>query len=385
MKMKLNLKNKLLIGAVCALFTFVSPVASVEWGGILKNDTQGLLPAFKNFSLSQSDSLYMWLSSPLGESGLYFSGEGMYKFTLTTADSNFTQFIDVDLLKISGDYETAKGILSVSAGRYMVSDNTAAIFAQNIDGVSVKYAGKRFSVSGFGGYTGLLNSLNVTMLNKDGVSFSPETKIYSLSNGFVPAGVSFELPSLFANQSLSIQTLAFIDLGEEKYNRFYGTLLLSGPITNSFLYNFSTSFGTNDFSSLMNYSALNFYLYPKDFLSVSFGAEYASGKNGSLSPFLGVTSRSVVNSLTAPQTTGAIVPNVVFSVVLDRMYFGVTSKFLMAIPEGKVETKGVEADLSFIYAVFTDLQIGFDLNSYFDISKNNEDNLTATLRAAISF
>ena len=28
MKMKLNLKNKILIGAVCALFTFVSPLAS---------------------------------------------------------------------------------------------------------------------------------------------------------------------------------------------------------------------------------------------------------------------------------------------------------------------------------------------------------------------
>lgn len=385
MKMKLNLKNKLLIGAVCALFTFVSPVASLEWGGILKNDTQGLLPAFKNFSLSQSDSLFMWLSAPLGESGLYFSGEGMYKFTFTTADNNFSQLADVDLLKISGDYQTAKGIFSIAAGRYMMSDSTAVIFAQNFDGVSVKYAGNRFAVSGFGGYTGLLNSLNVTMINKDGIAFGPESKIYSLSNGFVPAGVSFELPSLFTNQSLSIQTLAFIDIGEEKYNRFYGTLLLSGPITNSFLYNFATSFGTNDFSSLMNYSALNFYLYPNDFLSISFGAEYASGKNGPFSPFLGVTSRSIVNSLTAPQTTGAIVPNVVCSCVFDKMYFGITGKFLMAVPEDKVETKGVEADFSFIYAVFTDLQIGFDLTSYFDISKNNEDNLTATLRAAISF
>lgn len=387
MKMKLNVKNKLLIGAVCALFTFVSPVASVEWGGILKNDTQVLLPAFSDFSLSQSDSLFMWLSSPLGESGMYFSTEGMYKFTLATGNgnNNFSQLADVDLLKVSGDYETAKGVFSFAFGRFMMTDSTAAIFAQNFDGVTAKYSANRFVISGFGGYTGLLNSLNVSMLDKDGTVFAPANEIYSLSNAFVPAGITFELPSIFTNQSLGIQILSFIDLGEEKYNRFYGTLMLSGPVTNKFFYDLAASFGTNDFSAFMNYSALNFHLYPNDYLALSFGAEYASGKNGPFSPFLGVTSRSVVNSTTAPQTTGSIIPDFVISCVIDRMYFGITGKFLMAIPESEVEMKGVEADFSFIYSVFTDLQIGFDVTSYFDISKNNEDNLTATLRAAISF
>ena len=385
--MKLNVKNKLLIGAVLALFVIISPAASAEWGGILKNDSQALLPGFKDFSFSQSDSLYLWLSSPLGESGMYFSGEGMYKFTLTAGDgdSTFTQVADVDLFKLSGDYKTNKGVFSFSAGRYMITDSTAVIFAQNFDGASVKYAGNKFSFSAFGGYTGLQNSLNVTMLSKDGYAFISENKIYNLANAFVPAGVTFELPSLFTNQSLSFQGLAFIDFGSEKYNRFYGTLLLSGPISNNFYYNLATSFGTSDFTSLMNYSVLNFYLYPNDFLSVAFGAEYASGKNGPFSPFLGVTSRKVVNSLTAPETSGAIVPNAVCSAVINNMYFGITSKFLMAIPESKVETKGVEADFTFICSVFTDLQIGFDLVSYFDISKNNEDNLTATIKAAISF
>ena len=122
-----------------------------------------------------------------------------------------------------------------------------------------------------------------------------------------------------------------------------------------------------------------------EIMSVSLGTEYASGKNGFLSPFLGVTSRSVVNSLSAPQTTGAIIPNVSCSFVVDKVYVGITSKVLLAIPESEVQVKGVEADLSFIYAPFTDLQLGLDINSYIDISKSNDNNLTATLRAALSF
>ena len=383
--MKLNVKNRFLINVICALFVFATPAASVEWGGIFKNDSQFLLPGFKDFSVAQSDSIYMWLTAPFGESGLYFSGEGLCKFTYTTADKNFSLLADVDLFKVGGDYETKNGTFSISFGRYMVTDSTAAIFAQNMDGLSLKYAGRSVAFSAFGGYTGLQNALNVSMLDKDGYVFMPENKVYSLANAFVPAGITLELPAVFTNQSLSIQTLAFIDLGSEKYNRFYGTFLLSGPITNAFFYSFATSVGTNNFSSLMNYSVLGFYLYPSDKVSISFGAEYASGKNGPLSPFLGVTSRSVVNSLSAPQTTGSIVPNLILSVVMDKMYLGITGKFLMAIPESKIEPKGAEADLSFLYSIFTDFQIGVDVTSYFDITKNNEDNFSATLRAAISF
>ena len=385
--MRLNVKNRFLISAVCAFFAFVTPAASVEWGGILKDETRALLPNFTNFSFSQSNSLYMWLTAPLGQNGTYFSGEGMYKYTLTVTDGNndFVNVVDVDLFKISGDYQLNKGTFSFAVGRYMFADSTAAIFAQNFDGASIKYSGRKFAFSAFGGYTGLLNSLVVSMLNKDGVAFDSTNKFYSLSNAFVPAGATIEFPSLFANQALSIQALAVMDFGEEKYNRFYGTLLFSGPLANNFFYYLASSFGTNDFASVMNYSTLNFYLYPTNIMTVSFGAEYASGKNGFLSPFLGVTSRSVVNSLTAPQTTGAIIPNLSCSFVVDKVYVGISTKFLLAVPESDFEAKGVEADLSFIYAPFTDLQLGFDVNSYIDISKSNENNLTATLRAALSF
>lgn len=385
--MKLNVKNRFLVSVVCALFVFVSPVASVEWGGMLKNDTQALVPDFSDFTFVQSNGLYMWLTTPFGDSGMYFSGEGMYKYKLTVADgkNDFQNIVDVDLFKIYGDYELNKGTLSFALGRYLFADSTSAIFVQNFDGASIKYAGRKFAFSAFGGYTGLQNSLVVSMLNKNGAVFESTNKFYDLANGFVPAGATFEFPSLFANQALSIQALAVLDTGTEKYNRFYGTLLFSGPLSNKFFYYLASSFGTNDFTSVMNYSTLNFYLYPADIMTVTVGAEYASGKNGFLSPFLGVTSRSVVNSLTAPQTSGAIIPNASCSFVIDRLYIGVNGKFLIAVPDSNVEAKGVEADLSIIYAPFTDLQFGLDVNSYFDISKNNENNLTATLRAALSF
>ena len=384
--MKSN-KNKYIISILVSLFISVIPAASVEWGGVIKNDSQAQLANFSDFSFIQSDGVYLWLNAPFGKSGLYFSGEGMYKYSLTIADGEnaFTHFADLDLFKVGGDYELSKGSFSISLGRFMMTDCTAAVFSQNSDGLAVKYQGGKFGISAYAGYTGLLNALNVSMLDKDGYVFVSDGEIYSLANAFVPAMVTFEFPSLFANQALSLQCDAFLDLGEEKYNRFYGTLLLSGPISNKIFYNFASTFGTNSFSSLMNYTVFNFFIYPNEIMALSFGAEYASGKNAFFNPFLGVTSRSIVNSLSAPQTSGEILPNATVSFVFDKVFFGLTGKFLMGVPESSVEIKGAEADLSFICAPFTDLQIGFDVTSYFDLSKSNDSNLAATLKVAISF
>lgn len=383
--MKRFFMNRLLLGTF-VLFLFSAPIFAFEWGGVIKNDSQVLLPEFQNFSLLQSDSLYLWFNAPFGKSGVYFAGEGMYKFSLTTDDElAISHLADLDLLKIGGDFNLKKGTFSFSAGRFLIIDSTSAIFSQNSDGVSVKYSADKVKFTVYAGYTGLLNALNVSMLDKNGSIFASDGNVYSLAHPYVPVIGTFEFPALGANQSLSIQGNAFLDFGEDKANRYYATLLLSGPISNKFFYSLATSVGSENFINLMNYSVLMMSVYPSNNLAISVGAEYASGKNAFFSPFKGITSRSVVNSVSAPETSSVIVPNLSTALIFDKLICSVSGKALLVIPDTKIDFNGFEVDLSVSYNVFSDLQLGLDVTSYFDIASKNDDNLTATLRAAISF
>lgn len=376
----MRIKNKLFLSVIFSFCVTTFSVAAVEWGGIFKNDSQVLS------LINQSNSIYLWLASPLGDSGLYFSGEAMYKYNLTIDDENvFTHFFDVDLFKVYGDYAVGDNTLSLSFGRYMITDETSAVFAQNSDGLSVKFSADLVNVTGYVGYTGLLNSQNVSMLDKDGFVFDSDDKVYSLANPFIPVIATVTFPSLFANQSLSLQESAFFDLGEGKSNLYYSTLLLTGPVTNSISYNVATVFGSADFNNIMNYTAFNLNFYPTDSLLLSFGTEFASGKNDSFAAFKGITSRNVVNSVNAPETSGVLVPNVAVTYIYSNLLLSTNAKFLFGLPEDGFSTEGFEADVSIIYNVFTDLQLSLDVTTYCGISNKDENKTTATIRAAISF
>ena len=58
----------------------------------------------------------------------------------------------------------------------------------------------------------------------------------------------------------------------------------------------------------------------------------------------------------------------------------------MACPESSFEAQGAEMDFYLTYSIFPDFQIGVDVTSYFDVtSQKDNNNLTATLRFAVSF
>lgn len=373
---------KKIVSIALTLVALSSSIFAAEWGGVFKNGSKISLPAFTDFGFRQTNDLYLWLNSPLGDSGVYFSGEGMYEFTYSKGKENsaVTNIADVDLFKFSGDYEINEATLSFSAGRFSVSDSTSAIFTQNIDGAAVKYSASLFRISAWAGYTGLLNSNNITMIDGNAAAYAPETKVYSLSNGFIPLNATVEFPVLLGNQSLSIQANGFIDLGKSKTSRYYGTLMVSGPITNSIFYDVASSIGSANFSNVMNYTTFNFYYYPLDMFFVSCGLEYAT-KN-----FTGITSRAVVSSVSAPETKAMILPKLSATLLFDNFVASLNGKFLISTPETGTKASGVEADLSVAYNVFSDLQFGLDVTSYFDVAGIKEDNnFSATLKVAVSF
>lgn len=372
-----------------ALLFSITSLTAMDWGGILKNSSKALLPNFLDFGLSQTNDVYLWMNTPLGNSNMFFSAEGLYEFNYYYANETglVSNYLDLDLFKFYGDFEFENSnTLSISLGRFTVSDASAAIYAQNIDGLFVKYNAGFINFSTYAGYTGLLNSQKVSMLDGEAQVFAYKSALYSLSNPYLPFNASIEFPALFGNQSFVFQLNGCADFGEQKANRFYATLWLTGPISNMCFYNVATVFGTKNFSSLMNFSTLDLYVYLSDIFFFSAGAEYASGKQGPFSPYVGITSRPVVASLTAPETSASFLPKVSATVILNQMSLALTGKFYMACPESSFEAQGAEMDFYLTYSIFPDFQIGVDVTSYFDVtSQKDNNNLTATLRFAVSF
>ncbi len=376
--------------SIAAAFIFsICSLSALDWGGILKNTSKVMLPNFLDFGLNQKDDLYFWLNTPLGNSNMFFSAEGLYEFGyyMDSSSNILSHALDIDLFKLYGDFEFENSnTFSISLGRFLVSDASSVILAQNIDGLFLKYHTGFITASAYAGYTGLLNSQLITMLDGEAYAYSYDSALYTLSNPYLPFNASLEFPALFGNQSLVFQLNGCLDFGEQKANRYYATLWLTGPITNMSFYNVSTIFGTKDFKNLMNYSSLDLYFYLSDIFFFSAGAEYASGKHGPFSPFVGITSRAIVASITAPETSASLLPKVSATVILNNMSLAVIGKYYIACPETSFDSQGVEMDFFLTYSIFSDFQIGLDVTSYFDVtSQKDNNNLTATLKFAVSF
>ena len=170
--------KKLIISICTILCLMAAPLASVEWGGLLFNESGASTSDFKEITIKQTDGISLWLKSPLGkDSGFYFSSEILYKFSLDIAkgsDPQFKQIFDLPMLKVTGDLNAGAGLLSLNAGRFYYVDATSAVISQVVDGVALSYTLPTVKLGGFLGYTGLLNSLNVPMA----VNSSNNNEIY---------------------------------------------------------------------------------------------------------------------------------------------------------------------------------------------------------------
>ena len=376
------MKKSLFLAAV--LSAVLLPAFSVEWGGIFKNNSK-ISSNFKTASFKQSDSIYLWSNQYLNKDGsLYASEEILFKFDYYSSYKIIVNTVDIDLLKITGDFELEGSNLFFGAGRFIANDLSNVVFAQNCDGLSVKYTLPLVEFSMYAGYTGLLNSNAVVMLDSDGTSFAPANKVYALSHRFVPlsAGVSF--PVLFGNQSIELQGNAFIDLAATDKSRYYGEFKISGPIANSVYYNVVTVLGSESFKNLTNYTAVDFYYFPIRTVMVDGGIEWASGDEGIFKPFTGITSRPVCNSAAYPETSGVLAVKAVAGVSLKDFYISGTGKVVM--PSAlSYSVKGFEADVSASYNIFTDLKVGLDATVFVDLKDSTDNNFTATLRVALAF
>ena len=72
---------KKILGTLLCAFCLVSSLSAYEWGGIFKNKTTVKTIDFENAGVKQADTLFLWYSTPFGNSGFNFSAEGLYGLT----------------------------------------------------------------------------------------------------------------------------------------------------------------------------------------------------------------------------------------------------------------------------------------------------------------
>lgn len=373
--------------SICLLSLVSVSVSAYDWGGVFNNSTHFAYNDKAGSSVTQSNAAYLWLQSKFSDD-LLFSSEVMYKYRFNAKKdySSFENIFDIDLLKLSGSSYFAKGNLDFSVGRFIVSDITGSIFAQNSDGLLLKYAAKKLNLSLYTGYTGLLNAHSVSIVNKDGIVDRAKNDFYSLCKPYIPLSLGVNIQQLFLQQSVSIFADMFIDASGEKDNRFYATLALDGPLTQGFYYDFSTTFASYTFKELALYSKAKIHMFITEALYASVGFEYASGNNGSLKTFRTFSSRPVVSAYDTIETAGVMLPSLSLTGSFGDIYANFDAKLLLDCAESTTKVWGPEVVTSIVYNLFYDVQFGLDGVAFWDLKNDgNFSNYSATLKINIAF
>ena len=382
---------KRLLCTAAALIAGTASFFAVEWGGKIANDTSFMGKA-DDLKLKQSDTVGLWMNIPLNRTNsVYVAAEAYYKFTYDdteTADEEFENVINCNLLKLSAGWMAGNGnMISLSAGRFPVSDFTGIIFNQPADGLNFKVSSQAVDFSIFAGYTGLLNAKEVTILTPADTEYEEsDDDFYAFAPKYLPFGFSFAFPSVFGNQHISLEGWGFADLNGDDCNRYYGMLGLDGYLLRNLSYNVKTVFGTKNFDSLMNFSSLSFDLNPAGNFGIKLYGTYASGKQGSLSAFSGFTSMTAVSTRFADleyssMVTGGLQLSNVFAGVL---YASLGGAVLFECPDSSVEYFGMQLSADVLWNIFYDVQLGLSASQFIGDDSDNSKT-TLSVKAVIAF
>lgn len=386
------MKKTVLSAAFAVLL--LAPLCAFDWGGKLNSTTKYQGDKFNSLFWYESAGVHLWFTSPIG-SKLYFGTDASYEFRYDQKGGTVKNIVDINLFKLSGTFHpNQKDTFEFGAGRFSVNDATGIIFNQTSDGIYAKYSWPVCSVSLYGGTTRLLNSHDVVILRRFSdttVKSEHASFVYVLGPSYIPLGLSLYFPSLFLNQDITLEQWGFIDYSGDGYNRFYTTLMFSGPVLNNLFYAASTTLSmanTASFSNLSNLSKLTLAFYPAEKASIGFSGVYASGDHGAVSPFRGFTSQTAV---LASETAGfgteyesklkaEISGTYTF---LSRVYVGASAAAVFACPN-TFSYNGFQWRIDAIWNIFHDLQLSSAIYQY--IGKNGgNDKLCLSFSGAFVF
>lgn len=356
-------------------FILISSAVAFEWGGTLKNDSRVSINAEKLVVYNQTNSLNVWLSVPITKDNVWnFYVEGNYKFLLRPVPKPvfIINILDIPLLKVSGQINVGNVPLKLAVGRFKVTDFTSKIINNTCDGVLANAAIGFVNIDAYFGFTGLTNQLTSSgFLAKNGTLNVKNGNLYVLDNPFIPAIVKLSLPSIFANQSIVMQGLVAIDCSEEKNSKYYATVGLEGPLYSNLFYELKTTISTESFNSISNLSTIMLTWFPTRSIRLHLMTDYASGGELCFDNFRTVSSFSQ-SELTIVELSDALIPSAGVSFSLKNFYAYFDVKGVFSIDDD-LKFKYVIAKLNSNLNLFSDLQIGFDVNGIFATSEKKAD------------
>ena len=375
---KILISTILVLSLACSAFAF-------SWSGVIDNNSKmSANDDFSRLSLLQSNGLFLSATHNLTETGnMRLAAEGMYKYFLNVDmkvnKTTFKNVADLDLLKFSGDWMLGKGAISLSAGRYQFSDYSGSVFAQASDGAYVSYNSLKVSADLYAGYTGLLNRLNVSMTENES---KDDDQFYALCPGYVPLLADISYKALFETNTVGLQAACFLPVSEKNTMKAYATVIANGYLGTIASYDARFTAGTEKFESLMLDAKLDANIFILSSLMASLGCEYVSGEQGSIKPFLTISSRAFGS---APVYNGVIVPKLGVMFASGNFYGSLTERAIISMPKDEAKLHGFDTALSLAYKVFSDLLIGCDAGAYICTETKELSNYSATIKASLSF
>ena len=393
------MKKIILITAAAVLS---SASFSFETKGSVTNETQ--FDFYENdFSephLIQEDSITGSIRLPLVHSGkTYLTAEGFLGFEYDRtfsdpAEDDTDITADITLCKFSSIISAGNASVTVSAGRFSMSDATNVVYSQNADGLLIQYSSPYVSAAAYGAYTGLLNAKTVTMLTPAASTFGTENKdFYEFAPAYAAGAISIKLPYFVFNQSITAECFAFMDtegpgnISSDGDRRIYASLVADGPLASSLFYNAGTSFlfsEERDYSPA-NLSKVNVMFFPADDLMMIFNGCYASGSQGVLKPFASFTSAAAGLNASEKKYTELIKGGLSCTARLTQnAILAASADVLFDVPETEVKYTGTQLNGKFTYQAFSDLEISFEAQTF--IADRKEENKTSVkLTATLAF
>lgn len=363
------------LGLIALTFIIASSFAA-SWSGVLDNNTKLFTTDFDKMAITQSNGIFLSTNVPINET-FRFSGEVLYKYNLNAMESktDFQNIVDADLIKLNGLWKMGTSNLSFDAGRFIISDLSSTVFSQTSDGVNVNYETAKWKVGAYVGYTGLLNSLNVSMTD---LTIS-KNDFYNLTVAYVPASVNFAYTSLFGSNVIGAQAYYFLGITEGLTNKLYGEISLSGPVSTSGSYSTSVVAGLND-KDFMLFAKADYSAFISKKTIVGGGIDFAT-KN-----FVTITAKTASSNGTP--LSGVLVPRINGMFVSDKFIATLNEKIVFSIPQNQPDKSfdfvGLDSAITVLYNIFSDLQVGCDVGAF--VSKEKGQNLfSVTAKATLVF
>lgn len=369
-------------------------LSAFEGGGMLKTGL-GIDLGKNKINLSHFDSLSLWAKQNLDKEGNYnFAIQSSYLFNLKKpikpeGELGLDHILNLDMLKFSFLVPIGNDSLTIDAGRYNISDITAVILNQNIDGVYIAYKKTNFATYFNLGYTGLLNSY-VNPINAAGIASisKKRTKIYNLAPSFVHMSALFHVPFQSLRHAVDFDLNSFIATENPKTTNNYASISVNGPIVNGLFY--LTSVSTSVLTRVKRKPGIGFFLageldyyFEKYSSKLGLKAQFFSGGKTGFKSF----TLSNVSKVTFMESTDLFKISLDGSIKPVKDLFLSTEAAVMAHaatqPKGRSNFAGFEWDVSANYTILQDISISTDLGMF--VGKNGKFDAVFKLKGIISF